>query len=208
MPVRVGVIDSGVHAGHPHVGGVAGGVAIAPDGSEDADYTDLLGHGTAVTAVIREKAPEAELFAVRIFHRTLSAPIAPLVQAVDWCLARGMHLIKLEPRHQQPGARAGSSRLSRSRPRRGCHPSGRPRKCWRALAARQSPRRPASGPGLGLPAREFRTTELPDGRTLYRASGFPRPIPGLPPSGISRASASPSPTLPVCWLAPGQSEPG
>jgi subtilisin family serine protease len=56
-PVRIAIIDSGVHASHPHVNGVAGGIAITPDGREDPDYTDRLGHGTAVTAVIREKAP-------------------------------------------------------------------------------------------------------------------------------------------------------
>ena len=47
-PVRIAVIDSGVHARHPHVNGVAGGVSIFPDGREEADFTDRLGHGTAV----------------------------------------------------------------------------------------------------------------------------------------------------------------
>jgi len=56
--VRIAVVDSGVHAAHPHVGGVAGGVAIGSDGSEADDYVDWLGHGTAVTAAIREKAPQ------------------------------------------------------------------------------------------------------------------------------------------------------
>jgi hypothetical protein len=29
--MRVGVIDSGIHAGHPHAGEVAGGVTICED---------------------------------------------------------------------------------------------------------------------------------------------------------------------------------
>ena len=52
--VRVAVIDSGVHAAHPHVQGVSGGLGIDAEGREHADYIDRLGHGTAVTAVIRE----------------------------------------------------------------------------------------------------------------------------------------------------------
>ena len=31
--IRIAVIDSGVHATHPHVGGVSGGLAIREDGS-------------------------------------------------------------------------------------------------------------------------------------------------------------------------------
>ena len=51
--VCVAVVDSGVNATHPHVGGVAGGIAIDEHGVERADYLDRLGHGTAVTAAIR-----------------------------------------------------------------------------------------------------------------------------------------------------------
>jgi hypothetical protein len=44
------------------------------------------------------------------------------------------------------------------------------------------------------PRDEFRTSTLADGRTLYHASGFPRPIPGVPPernlNGISFAVAN------------------
>src|SRR5688572_3372383 len=60
--VRIAVIDSGVFAAHPHVGGIAGGVSIALDGTEDSDFVDRLGHGTAVTAAIKEKAADAEIY--------------------------------------------------------------------------------------------------------------------------------------------------
>jgi hypothetical protein len=44
------------------------------------------------------------------------------------------------------------------------------------------------------PRDEYRTSPLPDGRTLYHASGFPRPIPGVAPErnlkGISFAVAN------------------
>ena len=95
VPVRVAVVDSGVHAAHPHVGGVTGGAAFGANAAPQADYVDRIGHGTAVAAVIREKAPAAELFALKVFDRELSAPIASLVAAIDWASANRMHLVNL-----------------------------------------------------------------------------------------------------------------
>lgn len=93
--MRVGIIDSGVHAAHPHVGGVAGGVGITSDGREEGDYVDRIGHGTAVAAVIREKAPEAEIYAVKVFYDALATRVESLIQAIDWCVARRMDFINL-----------------------------------------------------------------------------------------------------------------
>ena len=94
-PVRVAVIDSGVNPAHPHVGGVAGGTAIAADGSSGGDYIDRLGHGTAVAAAIRERAPGAELLAVKVFDRRLSASIEALVQGIGWAAVHDADLINL-----------------------------------------------------------------------------------------------------------------
>ena len=58
--IRVAVVDSGITAGHEHVGDVAAGVSLV---AGSADTIDRLGHGTAVAAAIREKAPNAELVA-------------------------------------------------------------------------------------------------------------------------------------------------
>ena len=93
--VRIAVIDSGVYAAHPHVGGVAGGLAVRNDGSVDDDYIDELGHGTAVTAAIREKAPAAEIIAIKVFERSLKTDIATLVRGIDEAAARGAELINL-----------------------------------------------------------------------------------------------------------------
>ena len=93
--VRIAVIDSGVHAEHPHVRGVAGGIAIREDGTLHEDYVDRLGHGTAVTAAIREKAPLAEILAIKVFWRALSTDIATLVRAIDEAADRGAALINL-----------------------------------------------------------------------------------------------------------------
>jgi subtilisin family serine protease len=93
--VRIAVIDSGVFAAHPHVGGVAGGIGIRDDGSVHDDYVDDLGHGTAVTAAIREKAPDAEIIAIKVFERALKTDIATLVRGIDEAAARGADVINL-----------------------------------------------------------------------------------------------------------------
>src|SRR5262252_7134073 len=93
--VRIAVIDSGVHAAHPHVNGVAGGVAIADDGALGGDYADRLGHGTAVAAAIREKAPDAEIFAIKVFWRSLATSVRNLERALDVAVAHGARVINV-----------------------------------------------------------------------------------------------------------------
>ena len=102
--VRVAVIDSGISEGHPHVGEVAGGLAMVPridDGAEDngrapeADFSDRLGHGTAVAAAIREKASDAELFAIKIFDRVLAATASDLEAAIEAAVGQGCRLLNL-----------------------------------------------------------------------------------------------------------------
>jgi subtilisin family serine protease len=93
--VRVAVIDSGVHAAHPHVGGVGGGIAIREDGILIDEYVDRLGHGTAVVAAIREKAPDADILAIKVFWRSLATNVATLVRAIDEAASRGAAVINL-----------------------------------------------------------------------------------------------------------------
>ena len=187
--IRIAVIDSGVHAAHPHVNGVAGGISITPDGREEADYVDRLGHGTAVTAVIREKAPDAEIFAVKIFHDSLATCIQPLLEAIHWSSRNGIHLINLSlgtsnPEHEAV-LREAVDRVAAQG-------------IVLVAAYEWLPGRLAGVLPVALdwqcPRDEYRTSSLPDGRTLYHASGFPRPIPGVPPErnlqGISFAVAN------------------
>ena len=103
--MRVAVVDSGVHAAHPHVGAISGGVAVREDGSLEDDFVDRLGHGTAVAAAIREKAPSAEILAVKVFWRNLSTDVASLVRAIEIAAERGAALINLSLGTSQPGHR-------------------------------------------------------------------------------------------------------
>ena len=93
--IRVAVIDSGVHAAHPHVGGIEQGLAIRSDGSLDDDFVDRLGHGTAVVAAIREKAPDAAIVAIKVFWRSLATDAKSLVRGIDEACARGAAVVNL-----------------------------------------------------------------------------------------------------------------
>jgi subtilisin family serine protease len=179
--LRIAVVDSGVHAAHPLVNGVAGGIAILPDGSEDSDFTDRLGHGTAVAAVIREKAPDAEIFAVKIFHQSLSAQIEALVRAIEWSARNRMDLINLS---------LGTSNQSHEQALQDALAFATWNGCRIVAAGEQDGTRWLPGAIEGVvaveldwncPRNEYRTHRQESGRLIYRASGYPRPIPGVPP---------------------------
>jgi hypothetical protein len=193
--VRVAVIDSGVHPAHPHVGGVAGGTAIAEDGSRSADYIDRLGHGTAVAAAIRERAPGAELLAVKVFDRRLSASIEALVEGIDWAAAHDVDLINLSlgtanPRH----AIALQSAVVRATAAGALVVAAGTHDGVMFL--------PGSLEGVVRVELEWSCPRLSvdvvsdaaGGHTVCRASGYPRPVPGLPRDrnlkGISFAVAN------------------
>lgn len=94
--VRVAIIDSGVHPANPHIGGAdVSGVRIGADGEMDGDFVDRIGHGTAVAAAILEKAPGADLIAVRVFDRTLATSADVLARGVSFAANHGARLINL-----------------------------------------------------------------------------------------------------------------
>lgn len=191
--VRVAIIDSGVHASHPHVGGVAGGVAFDEEGREHDDYVDRLGHGTAVTAAIREKAPDAELYAVRVFDRALSTPVGLLIKALEWAARHGMHVANLS---------LGTSRPEHEALLRDAVDDAAGRGLLIVAARDEDGVRwlPGSLPGVisvqldwDCPRDEYGVAYV-DGSAVFRASGYPRGIPGVPPernlNGISFAVAN------------------
>jgi subtilisin len=100
--VRVAVIDSGVDGGHPRVGGIAGGVAFAPDPDDpqalvelEGPHEDLVGHGTACAAIIRSIAPDVEIFSVRVLGANLKGRGAMLLAGVEWAVDEGMDVANL-----------------------------------------------------------------------------------------------------------------
>jgi len=181
------VIDSGVATPHPHIGIVAGGVTIGEHG-ESPEFPDLIGHGTAVMAAIMEKAPHADYLAVRVFERSLRTRIEWLTQAIAWSIDQGVDLINLSL------GTSNSAHAERFVPliARAAEAG--------ALLISPATALPGSLPGViavdiafDCPRDQYRHTRTPRGVT-FLASGYPRPIPGVPPgrnlNGISFAVAN------------------
>jgi len=191
---RVAVIDSGVHASHPHIGGVSGGIGIDDHGDAHQDYVDRLGHGTAVTAAIREKAPDADIYAIKVFDRELATTGRALVAACDHAIERGVDIVNMslgttnvdhEPaladavqRLRAAGAvliAAGTQDGVRWLP-------GSLAGAWQVIV------------DWTIPRDRCRLDRLTPAGAQFRATGYPRPIPGVPPEknlkGLSFAVAN------------------
>ena len=109
--VRVAVIDSGIEADHPAVGGmVRGGVVLECDRrtktqvrlDPDPHPRDLFGHGTACAALIHSLAPEAELYSVRVFSRDLSGKALQFAGGVRWAIENGMRVVNMSLSTSRP----------------------------------------------------------------------------------------------------------
>lgn len=100
--VSVAVVDSGIDAEHPRVGGIAGGVAFELDPASELGYAvregpheDLVGHGTACAAIIRALAPQARIYSVRVLGANLKGRGALLHAGVEWSVQHGMDVANL-----------------------------------------------------------------------------------------------------------------
>jgi subtilisin family serine protease len=191
--VVVAVLDSGIHAEHPHIGGVAGGVSFIDDSD---DFVDRIGHGTAVAAAIHEKAPAASLLAVRIFDRHLATNADVLARAIEWAAERGAHLINLS---LGTANAAHAERLTVAAE----YARARGALIVSALEANGAPLFPGSlASVLGVVAdwtceRDALVVESRSGAvSRLTASAYPRPIPGVPKehnlAGVSFAVANAS----------------
>jgi subtilisin family serine protease len=100
--VKVAVVDSGIDADHPAVGGVAGAVSVELDADAldgvrfvDGPHEDLFGHGTACAGIIRRVAPDAELYSVRVLGATLKGTGVAFAAGIRWALDHGMQVMNL-----------------------------------------------------------------------------------------------------------------
>lgn len=193
--VRVAVVDSGIHPANPHVRVAVSGVRVAADGELDGDFLDRIGHGTAVAAAILEKAPAIELLAVRVFERTLATSADVLARGIVWAASNGARLINLS---------LGTANAARAAVL-GAAVDEAVAAGAIVVSARESDGviwLPGSLPRVAgvLLDRSCDRNELAmsiDGERRafsFAASGFPRPIPGVPVernlSGISFAVAN------------------
>ena len=173
---------------------MAGGVGIGADGTDGRDFVDRLGHGTAVTAAIREKALEAELYAVKVFDSELATTVDRLVRGIVWAANHRMRLINLSlgtAREAHAGVLREAVEYAASQG--ALVVSARDRD-----GARWLPGNLSGVAGVEVDwacdRHTCRVATSDDGATVFRASGYPRAIPGVAPArnlqGISFAVAN------------------
>ncbi|MGH7468240.1 MAG: S8 family serine peptidase [Longimicrobiales bacterium] len=190
--IRVAVIDSGVHIGNPHITPPVTGVHLTETGL-DFDAVDRLGHGTAVSAAILEKAPHIEWHAYRVFDRNLATSAVILARAITMAADAECRLINLSLGTANP-ERAAVMRAAVD------HATQRNAIIVSAFELNATKWLPGSLAGVAgvrldssCPRNELHIGEV-DGSPVFMASGLPRPIPAVPPEqnlqGISFAVAN------------------
>jgi subtilisin len=95
--VRVAIVDSGVQADHPWVGGrlIASYDVISERSVKQGKPHYVFGHGTACAGQIRRFAPEADLISVKVLGGDLKANSQSLLTALRWLTTQDIHLINL-----------------------------------------------------------------------------------------------------------------
>jgi len=195
--VAIAVIDSGVHPGHGHITAsqLGPGVMVLSDGAVvegEGVWLDQLGHGTAVTAAIQEKAPDARCIPVRVFRDALKTSAAALIGAIRWSVALEVDVINLSLGSVNAAHRDAFAAVVDEAAAAGVV----------IVAAREANGAPCY-PGslqdvIGVDVdwdclRTGYGVRWRGDCAIFQASGYPRPIPGVPPRrnlyGVSFAVA-------------------
>jgi subtilisin family serine protease len=97
--VRVAIVDSGVEVDHPQLAGIrlADDLHIVETGIQievkSGDGTDIFGHGTAIAAIIRRIAPQAEIGSFRVLGENLASRTVIIREGVRQAIERGYHIL-------------------------------------------------------------------------------------------------------------------
>lgn len=192
--VVVAILDSGIHAEHPHVAGISGGISLCDDVDDVSDVVDRIGHGTAVAAAIRDHAPGAKLLAVKVFDRRLATNADVLARAIIWSADHGAHLINLSL------GTANAAHVERLRAAVD-HATARGALVISAIEANGTSLLPGSLQTVvgvyadwSLERNVVDATPRDGGTSTFSASPYPRAIPGVPRernlAGVSFAVAN------------------
>jgi subtilisin family serine protease len=98
--VRVCIVDSGIDADHPAVGGMLRGGAVIDRGADgptvrEEPHGDLFGHGTACAGIVHSLAPGAELYSARVLGQNLKGGGDALIAGIRWAVENKMNVINL-----------------------------------------------------------------------------------------------------------------
>jgi subtilisin len=98
--VKVAVIDSGIDADHPAVGGRLKGCVAITDGPlgllhDTEAHEDSYGHGTACAGIIRSIAPGCELYSVKVLGSRLTGRGTTFAAGIQWAIENGMDVVNV-----------------------------------------------------------------------------------------------------------------
>jgi subtilisin family serine protease len=100
--VRVCILDSGIEATHPAVGGVERSVTVVlPDDDEgepavvDDEQGDVSGHGTACAGIVRSLAPEVTIASGRVLGADVNGAFAVLRAGLSWAIEERYDVVNL-----------------------------------------------------------------------------------------------------------------
>jgi len=98
--VRICILDSGVEAGHPLVGGLDGAVAISVGDNEETIVEedtegDLCGHGTACAGIVRSLAPACSLYSVRVLGAGFTGSGPVLLAGLRYAVGQRFDVINM-----------------------------------------------------------------------------------------------------------------
>ena len=97
---RVCILDSGVEAEHPRVGGLEDAMMISVDEDGETVATvdtegDLSGHGTACAGIVRGVAPECSLSSVRVLGPSYTGSGPVLLAGLRYAVEQGFDVINM-----------------------------------------------------------------------------------------------------------------
>ena len=97
---RVCILDSGVDAEHPSVGGLESAVVISLDENEETVVTpdeegDVSGHGTACAGIVRSLAPDCRISSVRVLGSSFTGSGGVLLAGLRHAIEQGFDVINM-----------------------------------------------------------------------------------------------------------------
>jgi subtilisin len=98
--LTVAIVDSGVEADHPAIGGrlvQSVRVELASDGARVVgdEGTDVVGHGTAAAGIIHSIAPGADLVSIRVLGADNRGKGEAFLAALEWAIGQGVSVVNL-----------------------------------------------------------------------------------------------------------------
>jgi len=97
--LKIGIVDTGINPWHSHVRGDVQGCRIYLNGAgeicEDGDFSDLVGHGTAVAGILRQAHPAAQLFAVKVFDNNCKTYPSLVARGILRAAAEGCSIVNM-----------------------------------------------------------------------------------------------------------------